>query len=176
MNILFLYYAQIGFLFYRKHNRITITIRIKNEIWISQSVNKISYFVDLLLHCGLNVKGWWWSSLCIMCGLLRFQWFRQPEHFFFGLERTVAVRCTPHNAIADRMNSCMASQLRRVLNTTPVNFIVDHFFAYIIKTIVGQLNFPLLTGHIIQRYCWVAWFCLKENRKREERKNKTVFG
>lgn len=172
LNILFLYYPQISFLFSRKHKR--IRNRNRNEIWISQSGTKINY-VNVkvsIYYCIVNGKGRRLSCVC----WLRFQWLRQPEHFLFCLERTMAVRCTPYNTIADGMNTSMASQLRRVLNTTPINFVVDDFFAYIIETAVGQLNFSLLTGHIIQWCCWLAWFFLGENWKWERKRDEMVFG
>lgn len=96
-----------------------------------------------------------------------------PESFLFCLERTVAMRCTPYNVIANRMNACMTSQFRCVFNTPPVDFIVDHFFADIIITTVCQLNFPLLTLYINERRCF-TWFCF-ENGERKKRRRKMLL-
>lgn len=81
---------------------------------------------------------------------LWFDGFADPNHFFLGFDEIVRMWSVPDNIITNCVYSCMASYFWRILNASPVNFVVDHFLAHIIKSIVRQLKLSLLAGYVVQ--------------------------
>lgn len=87
----------------------------------------------------------------------KFPHLNDQHNLLFHIQTFVIMGCLSHNQLIDGMNARVTFQFRCVFDTPPIYLALHQFFANVKESVVAQLTFALLAGHIMKIMAVVTW-------------------